>query len=66
MLGSRIGRKQARIDPPATLQQGWEERPGPQLRDPKLQICGRGRGDTGRGQLRCTPLRSELGLDQST
>lgn len=36
-------REQGLIDPAAALQQRREERPRPQLRDPQIQIPGRGR-----------------------
>ena len=42
-VGLHDHREQRLIDPPPPLQQGGEERPGPQLRDPQLQITG-GRG----------------------
>jgi hypothetical protein len=41
-VGLHHHREQRLIDPPAPLQQAGEERPGPQLGDPQLQIPGRG------------------------
>ena len=42
-VGLHDHREQRLVDPPPALQQGREERPGPQLGDPQLQITG-GRG----------------------
>ena len=42
-VGLHHHREQRLIDPAAPLQQRREERPGAQLRDPQLQIPGRGR-----------------------
>jgi hypothetical protein len=42
-VGLHHHREQRLIHPPAPLQQGREERAGPQLRDPQLQVAG-GRG----------------------
>ena len=42
-VGLHHHREQRLVDPPATFQQRGEERPGPQLGDPQLQIT-RGRG----------------------
>ena len=43
--------EQSLVDPAAALQQGREERPSSQLRDPKFQIAGRGRQCPGTGAV---------------
>ena len=50
-IGLHHHREQGLIDPPAPLQQRGEERPGPQLGDPQLQIPGRRRQDPGAGAV---------------
>ena len=75
-VGLHHHREQGLVHPPAAFQQGREERPGPQLRDPQFQIPG-GRGQHPRPvpvplrQPRLGPLvragadhRSQLGFDQ--
>jgi hypothetical protein len=75
-VGLHHHREQRLIHPPPAFQQRREERPGPQLRDPQLQIPGRGRQDprpmpVPLGQPRLGPPvragadhRRQLGLDQ--
>jgi hypothetical protein len=75
-IGLHHHREQRLIDAPAPLQQRREERAGPQLRDPQLQIPRRGRerarsgavalGGAGVGALvrGRADHRGELGLDQ--
>jgi hypothetical protein len=75
-VGLHDHREQRLIHPPAAFQQRREERPGPQLRDPQLQIPGRGRERLGAVPVALRdPLagafvragadhRGQLGLDQ--
>jgi hypothetical protein len=46
-IGLHHHREQRLVDPPPAFQQRREERAGAQLRDPQLQIPGRGREDAG-------------------
>ena len=52
-IGLHDHREQRLVDPPPALEQAGEERPGPQLRDPQLQIPAVVVKVRGRDPLRC-------------